>query len=52
MFAEELGQVPYLSEIFEDINDSYWFCETFTKSIMNEHAPIKNRIIKTTKYLL
>jgi hypothetical protein len=47
MFSEELGQAPYhVSEIFEDVNDSYWFCETLTKSIMDEHAPIKNRVIK------
>jgi hypothetical protein len=50
MFSEELGQAPYqVSEIFEDVNDSYWFCETLTKSIMDAHAPNKNRIIKTTK---
>ena len=47
MFAEELGQAPYrVSEIFEDVNDSYRFCETLTKSIMDEHAPSKNSVIK------
>ena len=54
MFVEEFGQASYhVSDIFEDVNDSYSFCETLTKSMMDERAPIKNRVIKkTTKYLL
>ena len=47
LFAEELGQAPYhVSEIFEDVNYSYLFCETLTNSIMGEHAPLKNWVIK------
>ena len=50
MFADKSGQAPYhVSEIIDDVKDSYWFCATLTKSIMDEHAPIKNRVIKNNQ---
>ena len=53
LFAEELRKALYhASEIFEDVNDSYWFGETLTKSIMDGHAQLRTRLLKTTKYLL
>ena len=45
MFVEEY----YVSELFENVNDSYWFCGTLTKSSMDEHAAIKNGVIKNNQ---
>ena len=50
MFAEEFGQAPYqVSEIFEYVNNSYWFCKTLTRTIMDEHAPTKKRVTKNNQ---
>ena len=35
-----------MSEIFNDINDMAWFQSKLLLDIINEHAPIKTKIIK------
>ena len=43
-FRQDFANVPYqVSEIFDDIEDKYWFYETLTNEIINSHAPLKKR---------
>ena len=47
MFVEELGRAPYhASDIFEDVNDSYWFGES--QLWMDTHQ-LRKWLLKTTK---
>ena len=40
-------QIPYhVTEIFDDINDSYWLWSKLTMEIVEEHAPLKTRTVK------
>ena len=46
-YLNELSYVPFhVSEIFDNIDDSYWFCSELLKSVIDMHAPIKKRTIK------
>ena len=47
LYINDLCSAPYhVGEIFENIDDSYWFFNTLTMSIVDEHAPIKTKQIK------
>ena len=35
-----------MCEIFENVNDSYWYCNTLLTNIIDDHAPVKTRKIK------
>ena len=42
LFLEELSKIPYhVTEIFDDVNDSYWLWHQLTMQVVNEHAPLK-----------
>ena len=46
-FNEDISNVPFhVSEIFDDVNDSYWFCDKLLGTIIDVHAPTKKRKIK------
>ena len=46
-FVDELSRVPYhVAEIFDDVDDSYWFFNSLTMQIVDDHAPVKTKIIK------
>ena len=43
-FRQDVANAPcQVSEIFDDIEDKYWFYETLTNEIINSHAPLKKR---------
>ncbi len=47
-FKIDVGNIPFqVSEIFEDIHDQYWFSSQLLTDVINEHAPLKSRTIKT-----
>ncbi len=46
-YLYDLSTVPFhVCEIFDSVDDSYWFCSKLLKDVIDEHAPIKKRIIK------
>ena len=50
MFQRDLALIPFhVSNVFDDVDDSYWFCEQLALNVINEHAPMKTRILTTTK---
>ncbi len=36
----------HVGEVFDNIDDSYWYYETLLKEIANEHAPLKVKTIR------
>ena len=49
-FLNELFNAPFhVYDVFDDINDSYWFFTELYTSILNEHAPIKTKHLKHTQ---
>ena len=47
-FVHELSLIPFqVIEIFDDLDDSYWLWNELTMQVINEHAPIKSRTIKS-----
>ncbi len=46
-YQQDLANVPFhVSQVFDSVDDSYWFCQELMLEIMNEHAPLKTRVIK------
>ena len=46
-FKQDLSVLPFhVSEVFDCIDDSYWYVESLIKDIIDEHAPLKTRIIR------
>ena len=42
-----MSLIPHhVGEIFDDVDDSFWFVHKLSLDVMNEHAPIKIRYIK------
>ena len=42
-----MSVIPHhVGEIFDDVEDSFWFVHKLSMDVMNEHAPIKKRYIK------
>ncbi len=35
-----------VAELFDDVKDSYWFCNELLRDLVDEHAPMKQRIVK------
>ena len=49
-FVTDLSTAPYhVGEIFNDIDDTYWFFNALTMKIVDEHAPLKTKQIKGRK---
>ena len=49
-FSEGVRRIPFhAAYVFNDINDIYWAHEWLLADIINEHAPIKERVTKARK---
>jgi len=47
LYKADLVCAPFhVGNIFDDINDSYWFCEKMLSDIVDKHAPVKKRLLK------
>ena len=48
-FKNDMQTIPYhVGEVFDDIDDSYWFTQKLISSVIDKHAPMKRRkAIKT-----
>ena len=43
----DLSLTPFhVAEMFDDVNDSYWLCNELIKEIVDEHAPMNQRVVK------
>ena len=50
MYVPDLSNIPYhLCEIFDDVDDVYWFNEPLTKQVIDEHAPLKKKITRNNQ---
>ena len=46
-FMHDLPVIPFhVTEVFDDVDDSYWAWNELTMQVVNEHAPIKTKTIK------
>ncbi len=46
-YKQHLSETPFhVAEVFDSIDDSYWFCQTLLQEVINEHAPTKRKIVK------
>ena len=51
VFKQEVSQIPFhVSNIFDDVDDSYWFQDRLFQDVLNEHAPLKTKSIKPGQY--
>ena len=49
-FCADLISAPFhVSEVFDDIDDSYWFFSSILNNVISEHAPIKTKVLKRTQ---
>ncbi len=47
-FTQDVSCIPFhVCEIFDDVHDQYWFASELYSDVINEHAPIKKRVIRT-----
>ena len=45
-FSYDMSVIPHhVGEIFDDVEDSFWFVHKLSMDVMNKHAPIKKRYI-------
>ena len=43
-FTNDMSLIPHhVGEIFDDVDDSFWFVHKLSLDVMNEHAPIKHK---------
>ncbi len=48
MFKKDVECIPfYVSDLFTDVSDKYWMVTKLYKDVLDEHAPIKSRIVKS-----
>ena len=46
-YVHDLSTAPYhVGEVFDDVDDAYWYFETLTKQIIDENAPLKKKVIR------
>ena len=46
-FIRDISNVPlHVGEIFDDIDDLSWFTSSLLIDVINEHAPVKSKILK------
>lgn len=44
-YDEVLSKVPFhVAQMFEDVDDIYWVHELLLKQVIDEHAPIKEKV--------
>ena len=49
-FNDDLISAPFqVAEIFDSVDDSYWFFSKLLGDIISEHAPVKTKILKRTQ---
>ena len=49
-FNEDVGQVPFhAAYVFDDIDDIYWAHERLLNDIIDKHAPVKERVLKSRR---
>ena len=47
-FNDAVGVIPFhVAYVFEDINDIYWAHESLLKDVLDEHAPVRERTVRT-----
>ena len=47
-FNEAVGVIPFdVAYVFDDMDDIYWAHEVLLTDVLNEHAPIKEKTVKT-----
>ena len=47
-FSEAVGVIPFQAAyVFDDVDDIYWAHEVIFTDILNEHAPVKEKYVKT-----
>lgn len=47
LYKAELNSAPFhVADIFDDVNDSLWFCQNLIEEIIDHHAPRKKKIVK------
>ena len=50
-FSEAVGVIPFQAAyLFYDVDDIYWPHEVLFTDILNEHAPVKEKYVKTKVY--
>ena len=48
VFSEVVGVIPFhVAYVFDDVEDIYWAHETLLTDVLDEHAPVKEKSIKT-----
>ena len=51
-FNDAVGVIPFhVSYVFEDINDIYWAHECLLKDVLDEHAPVREKLSKRNSAL-
>jgi len=49
-FKKDVSHIPsQVCDVFDDIDDQYWAFNVMFKEVLDEHAPIKERTVKTDK---
>ena len=47
-FNDAVGVIPFhVAYVFKDINDIYWAHECLLKDVLDEHAPVRERTLRT-----
>ena len=48
-FTKDMSYAPFhVNEIFDDVNDKYWFVSKLCSDVINKHAPMKKRVLKSS----
>ena len=43
----DLASAPFhAAQVFDTVDDAYWFSESLLLDVVNKHAPLKMRVIK------
>ena len=46
-FFRDLASAPFhAAQVFDTVDDAYWFSESLLLDVVNKHAPLKKRVIK------
>ena len=52
-FSEAVGVAPFeVAYVFDDVDDIYWAHEVLLTDLLNEHAPIKEKRVKSMLFRL
>ena len=47
-FVKDISCAPFhVTEVLDDVDDKYWFMSNLYKDIVNQHAPMKKRVLKS-----